>query len=369
MQMSDYRSNTAPHRPDDAHVLVRDLSKRHPGMDRPAVDGVGFALPKGEMLALLGPSGCGKTTLLRMIAGLIDSSAGSIRVGGRDMAGVPVHARNMGMVFQSYALFPHLSVAENVAFGLEMRRVPRSERAGRVQRALDLVKLQGMGDRRIGQLSGGQQQRAAIARALVIEPELLLLDEPLSNLDAKLRDEMREELREIQARTGVTTLFVTHDQDEALSMADRLAVLSAGRLQQLGTPRQIFEAPASDFVAAFIGSGNFFSGRISAPGMVQVNGLGELRFAGTEPVGQSVRLLVRPHRLKLLAPDQAAPNRFDGRIEHSVYRGQIQSLRVRVGEHALQLDLPTHADLLNYPGERVVIGVEPADVTVIGAGQ
>src|SRR5690606_15676855 len=195
------------------HVIVEQLAKTYPGSDAPSVDHVDFDLEKGEMLALLGPSGCGKTTILRMVAGLVAPSSGRILLNGKDMAQLPVHKRNMGMVFQAYALFPHMNVAENVAFGLEMRGVPKSERAARVERALDLVKLQGYGERRITQLSGGQQQRCAIARSLVIEPDLLLLDEPLSNLDAKLRDEMREEIRDIQARTGVTAIFVTHDQD------------------------------------------------------------------------------------------------------------------------------------------------------------
>ncbi len=354
--------------PEAPHVLVQGLGKHHPGMARPAVEEVGFALRKGEMLALLGPSGCGKTTILRMIAGLTAPSAGRIEVGGRDLTDVPVHARNIGMVFQSYALFPHLSVAENVAFGLRMRQVARGDRAARVRQALALVKLDGLGERRIGQLSGGQQQRAAIARALVIEPELLLLDEPLSNLDARLRDQMREEIREIQARTGVTTLFVTHDQDEALSMADRLAVLSAGRLEQLGTPREIFEAPASDFVAAFIGSGNFFAAHATAPGVAQVEGLGELHHEGGVPPPGPLRLMVRPHRFRLLADTQAAVNRFAGTIEQVVYRGQVQSLRVRVGSHVLQVDLPTHAGVAYRAGEGVSLGVAPADVTRVGSG-
>jgi len=256
----------------DHHVEIEQLVKTYPGAQKPSVDRVSFSLPRGEMLALLGPSGCGKTTILRMIAGLIAPTSGAIRIDGRDVSAIPVHKRNMGMVFQSYALFPHMTVARNVSFGLEMRKVGKTEIEERVKKALDLVKLTGLGERKVSQLSGGQQQRAAIARSLVIEPELLLLDEPLSNLDAKLRDEMRDEIREIQARTGVTAIFVTHDQDEALSMADRLAVMSNGRLEQIGTPREIFDRPQTDFVATFIGAGNFFSGKVREPGVAEVRG-------------------------------------------------------------------------------------------------
>ncbi|BES83603.1 hypothetical protein PEC302107_06060 [Pectobacterium araliae] len=213
----------------DFHVVVEDLVKTYPGAATPSVDRVSFSLPQGEMLALLGPSGCGKTTMLRMIAGLIAPDAGTISLNGRDISAIPVYQRNIGMVFQSYALFPHMTIAQNVAFGLDVRKVGKSERDSRVRKALDLVKLTGLGDRRVSQLSGGQQQRAAIARSLLIEPALLLFDEPLSNLDAKLRDEMRDEIRDIQRRTGVTAIFVTHDQDEALSMADRLVPVLSGK--------------------------------------------------------------------------------------------------------------------------------------------
>lgn len=346
------------------HVIVEQLVKTYPGSGAPSVDHVDFDLEKGEMLALLGPSGCGKTTILRMVAGLITPTSGRIQLNGQDIAQTPVHRRNMGMVFQSYALFPHMSVAENVAFGLQMRGVPKQDRAAQVERALDLVKLKGFGDRRITQLSGGQQQRCAIARSLVIEPDLLLLDEPLSNLDAKLRDEMREEIRDIQSRTGVTAIFVTHDQDEALSMADRLAVMSAGRIEQIGSPRAIFDRPANEFVANFIGAGNFLTGRVIAPHTAEIPGLGRIGFGQDAAVGSDVRLLVRPHRFTLGA---RAENSFSGTVKHLVYRGDVLTLDVEIGSRSFIVDLPTHAGTLPQRGDTITLGVAPDDVTVIGA--
>jgi len=346
------------------HVIVERLVKTYSGAGAPSVDHVDFDLDQGEMLALLGPSGCGKTTILRMVAGLITPTGGRIMLDGRDMSQIPVHRRNMGMVFQAYALFPHMSVAENVAFGLEMRGVPKVDRASRVERALDLVKLKGYGERRITQLSGGQQQRCAIARSLVIEPQLLLLDEPLSNLDAKLRDEMREEIRDIQARTGVTAIFVTHDQDEALSMADRLAVMSAGKIEQIGTPRQIFDQPVTEFVANFIGAGNFLNGTAVEPRVAAVSGMGTIAVGQDLSVGQDVRLLVRPHRLVVNGPGE---NTFEGTVKHLVYRGDMLTLNVSVGEHLFTVDLPTHAGILPERGDKVTLAVARGDVTVIGA--
>jgi putative spermidine/putrescine transport system ATP-binding protein len=349
----------------DHHVVIDNLVKTYSGAQKPSVDHVSFSLPRGEMLALLGPSGCGKTTILRMIAGLIAPTSGAIRLDGRDVSSIPVYKRNMGMVFQAYALFPHMTVSQNISFGLEMRNIGRAEREERVKKALDLVKLTGLGERRVSQLSGGQQQRAAIARSLVIEPELLLLDEPLSNLDAKLRDEMRDEIREIQSRTGVTAIFVTHDQDEALSMADRLAVMSAGKLEQIGTPREIFDRPQTDFVASFIGAGNFLTARVAEPGLAVVDGLGSLRIAGDVPAGAGVRLMIRPHRL-LLSRDAGQPNRLAGIVEHLVYRGQIMTVTVRCGEKRLQADLPTHAGNLPDKGSELTLTVAPEDVTLVG---
>ncbi|MGU3575588.1 ABC transporter ATP-binding protein [Brucellaceae bacterium C25G] len=346
----------------DHHLEIDNLVKTYPGALKPSVNHVSLSLPRGEMLALLGPSGCGKTTILRMIAGLIPVTSGEIRLDGRDISDIPVYKRNMGMVFQAYALFPHMTIAENISFGLEMRGIGKAERTERVAKALDLVKLTGYGERRVSQLSGGQQQRAAIARSLVIEPALLLFDEPLSNLDAKLRDEMRDEIRDIQNRTGVTSIFVTHDQDEALSMADRLAVMSEGHLEQIGTPREIFDKPRTDFVASFIGGGSFFTGTVTSSGQAEIAGLGTLHFHGDAPVGTTARLLVRPHRFVV----GEGINAFSGVVEHVVYRGQMLTITVRVGDHLLQADLPTHSTALPVKGETVTLKVAPEDVTLVG---
>lgn len=252
------------------HLSVENLAVRYGGQI--AVDGVSFSAAKGEFLTLLGPSGCGKTTILRAIAGFVTVSAGSIRIEGRDIAGQPPHRRNIGMVFQSYALFPHLTVLENVAFGLRMRAIPRGQREKRAMSALGMVGLADFSSRYPVQLSGGQQQRVALARAIAIEPAILLLDEPLSNLDANLRAELRQEIRILQKSLAITTLLVTHDQQEALAVSDRIAVLNHGRLVEIGTPQALCEAPKQSFAAAFIGArtvipGSVRGGVFTAPGL------------------------------------------------------------------------------------------------------
>ena len=250
----------APPRARSTTVRLNELSKHYGA--QPAVDALSLTIEPGSMLALLGPSGCGKTTCLRMIAGLVQPSSGEIFIDGKRITGTPVHRRNIGMLFQNYALFPHMTVAENVAFGLEARRRPRAETATRVAGALELVQLDGYADRMPSQLSGGQQQRVALARCLVVEPSLLLLDEPLGALDKSLRESMQVELRALQQRLGITTIMVTHDQDEALTLADRVAIMRAGRLEQLGSPAEVYQTPATRFVAGFIGVSNFFRGRV-----------------------------------------------------------------------------------------------------------
>src|SRR3954468_647380 len=231
-----------------------------------AVVGVDLEVREGEFMTLLGPSGCGKTTTLGLIAGFFAPTHGEIYVDGRAVAGLPPFRRDIGVVFQDYALFPHLTAAQNVAFGLRMRNLPAPDIAARVREALELVQLSGLGERRPLELSGGQRQRVALARALVIRPAILLLDEPLSNLDLKLREEMRVEIAELQRRLKITTVFVTHDQGEALVMSDRVAVMNAGVIEQIGAPADIYERPASRFVAEFIGRMNFFPGRIASEG-------------------------------------------------------------------------------------------------------
>jgi len=264
-----------------------------------AVRDFSLAVANGELLALLGPSGCGKTTTLRMIAGFILPSAGEIRIGGRNVTAEPPYRRSTGMVFQGYALFPHMSVAQNVAFGLEMRGLPKQEIAARVADALRLVRLSGFEPRYPRELSGGQQQRVALARALVVNPDVLLLDEPLSNLDAKLRQEVRLEIRQLQRELGLTTVFVTHDQEEALTVADRLAVMDHGVIAQVGTPRELYDQPRSAFVADFIGKSNFFEGEIAGPGVFRTRSGLCIHFAGEGRPGVSV-LAVRPERMEIL---------------------------------------------------------------------
>ena len=242
--------------------------------DFKAVDDVSLDIADGEFLVLLGPSGCGKTTTLRIVAGFIEPTSGSVRLGERDITALPPWKRNAGLVFQSYALFPHMTVAENVAFGLEMRKMPKAEMAPKITEALRLVRLDHLGDRLPRQLSGGQQQRVALARALVFRPDVLLLDEPLSNLDAKLRQDVRVEIRELQRKLGLTTVMVTHDQEEALTMADRLVVMSEGRIRQIGSQQDLYERPAEKFVADFVGRSTFIDGRMDGPGrFVSAGGL------------------------------------------------------------------------------------------------
>ena len=322
-----------------AHLELAEVVKDY-GSVR-AVDRVSLALEQGERVALLGPSGCGKTTTLNMIAGFLEPDAGTIRIAGRDVARVPAHRRNTGMVFQSYALFPHLTVWDNVLFGLRMRKVPRAEAEPRVRQALETVRLGALGDRYPRQLSGGQQQRVALARALVVRPEILLLDEPLSNLDAKLRMEMRVELVEILAKVGITTVFVTHDQEEALSLADRVVVMNEGRVEQAGTPSEVYERPATPFVARFLGESNVLPGRV-----VERNGRGIVceidggfLVRSDRPIeaapGTPVEVIVRAERLRLAEAPAGLENAFAARVEHVMYLGGDIRYVVRLGGHRL----------------------------------
>ncbi len=302
-----------------SYLELSGLQKRY--RDTVAVDDVSVSVARGESVALLGPSGCGKTTTLRMLAGLVAPDRGAIRLDGGEITRLPAHRRNMGYVFQSYALFPHLSVARNVAFGLEERGVARAEITRRVGEALALVRLSGLDQRRPRELSGGQQQRVALARALVIRPAVLLLDESLSNLDAKLRDAMRHEIRGIQRSLGITTLFVTHDQVEALTMCDRIAVMDRGRIAQIGAPEDIYERPATRFVAEFVGRANVLPATRDAQGRVAVWGA---PLPVTSPGAGEIDLFVRPQRIRLVPVSEPVAEGMaclKGRVARSVFIG------------------------------------------------
>jgi putative spermidine/putrescine transport system ATP-binding protein len=307
-----------------ARLELINLSKRY-GEHR-VVAGVTLDVADGEFVVLLGPSGCGKTTTLRMIAGFVEPTAGATRIGGVDVTDLPPWHRNTGMVFQSYALFPHMTVAENVAFGLEMRKLAKAEIAARAQEALRLVRLAGFAERLPRQLSGGQQQRVALARSLAIRPDVLLLDEPLSNLDAKLREEVRIEIRELQRQLGLTTIMVTHDQEEALTVADRLVVMAEGEIRQIGSQRDLYERPTDPFVAGFVGRSTFLQGRVTAPGEFET--AGGLRLKCRDGVTGAAALVLRPERLSLGA--SGMDNRLSGRVEFVSYLGAVLELHVRL---------------------------------------
>ncbi|KAF1044486.1 ABC transporter ATP-binding protein [Xylophilus sp.] len=316
-----------------ADVSLRGLSKRF--KDATVVHDFSLDIANGELVALLGPSGCGKTTVLRMLAGFESPDQGQVLIGGRDVTHVEPQRRNTAMVFQRYALFPHLTVQQNVAFGLEMRDVPRAAREARIGEVLKLVRLQGYSARLPHQLSGGQQQRVAIARALAIEPDVLLLDEPLSNLDAKLRAEVREEIRALQRSLGLTTLLVTHDQEEAMTMADRVVVIRQGRIEQVGSPGEVYGAPANRYVAGFVGRMNFFEG---APGNGRFLSQGGIALQVPAQAVDASIIGVRPERIRLsvpgdstFRPEDAGANRVPVRVRSLVFLGAAVEVHVRTG--------------------------------------
>ncbi|ODP33919.1 ABC transporter ATP-binding protein [Pandoraea sp. ISTKB] len=310
-----------------ANVSLRSLRKQYG--NAAAVADFSLEIDEGELVAFLGPSGCGKTTTLRMVAGFVEPTAGEIWIGGKEVSRLPPHRRNTGMVFQRYALFPHMTVAENVAFGLEMRRVSSADRATRIREALDMVRLSALADRYPRQLSGGQQQRVAIARALAIRPDVFLLDEPLSNLDAKLRTEVREEIRALQRRLGLTTIFVTHDQEEALAIADRLAVMHDGCVQQIGTADALYERPANPFVANFLGKMNFLAGQMQDGHFVTAKGE-RLALAGTTADGaMPTSLGIRPERLRLTDAPAPTDTALPVTVDQTIYLGSTLELRLK----------------------------------------
>jgi spermidine/putrescine transport system ATP-binding protein len=319
-----------------------------------AVDGVTLEIPSGSFFALLGPSGCGKTTTLRMIGGFEQPDAGAIYLGDRDVVGLPPYRRDVNTVFQSYALFPHLSIFENVAFGLRRRGVNGNEVKTRVNDMLELVGLEGVGKRRPRQLSGGQQQRVALARALVNRPQVLLLDEPLGALDLKLRKQMQLELKGIQHELGLTFVHVTHDQEEAMTMADAIAVMNHGRIEQLGEPTELYERPATAFVAGFLGVSNLLAGRVTVPDRVRLDAGAEV---GAPTGGRTgdVRVGVRPEKLRL-GPPQKGENTLSGTVKETAYVGVATQYVVSTGAG----DLVVYAQ--NSDGTRAL---RPGDVALL----
>ncbi|WP_067141162.1 ABC transporter ATP-binding protein [Microtetraspora malaysiensis] len=341
-----------------ARVELRGLHRRFGGTV--ALDGLDLAAEPGELLALLGPSGCGKTTALRCVAGFEHPDEGAVLIDGRDITGVPANRRDAGMVFQSYSLFPNLNARDNVAFGLRVRKVAAAKRHARAQELLELVGLPTVGERYPHQLSGGQQQRVAIARALALEPRVLLLDEPLSALDAKVRGALREEIRRLQLSLGITTIFVTHDQEEALSVADRVAVLRAGRLEQVAAPATLYDRPATPFVAEFVGTMNHVPGAASGE---RVTVLGQTLPVDGPPVHGPVDVLVRPEAV--LATPSAEGT---ATVVASSFRGSIARLRVQLADGAeLLADVPGHDSVRLAPGVTVTVAFVDRPVLVSAA--
>lgn len=335
-----------------------------------AVDGASLSAENGEIIALLGPSGCGKTTTLRLIAGFEKLEGGQILVGGDNIAGLPPFRRDIGLVFQDYALFPHMTVRQNVDYGMRQRDISRADSEKRRRDLLRLVRLEGLEDRRPAALSGGQQQRVALARALAISPKLLLLDEPLSNLDAKLREALRVELREILRTVGMTTLVVTHDQMEAIGIADRIALMNLGRIVQVGTPREIYEEPSTRFVAEFIGQSLWFTGRFEPDGSLQGRFAADdgLTFMAAPPVVAASRygLSIRPEHVHLGARASDV-NRFGAIVERVDFFGAELILRCRLGAKGRAVAIPIRSDdsAIPNPGDRIELGVALARCRVV----
>jgi len=317
-----------------ADVEARDLCKTY--ATAVAVDHVSFQVEQKQFFSLLGPSGCGKTTTLRMIAGFVEPSSGEVILKGRVVNDLPPFKRSIGMVFQNLALFPHMNVRRNLAFGLKMKKFPESEIEPRTRKILDLVDLPGFEDRRISQLSGGQMQRVALARALISDPDVLLLDEPLGALDLKLRLQLQVELKQLQQRVGTTFIYVTHDQGEALTMSDTIAVMNAGRIMQIGDPLEIYEKPKNKFVADFIGETNLLEGKCVSQDRVTCQTYDMSVFANDDLVGKNVRISIRPEKIMLgKRIPEGVENRFKGTVEERFFKGSVMMYKIRIGEQAL----------------------------------
>jgi iron(III) transport system ATP-binding protein len=345
-----------------------------------AAQDVSFEVPQGRLFTLLGPSGCGKTTTLRSIAGLERPRAGEISVGGQVIYSsgkdvfIPPNRRGLGMVFQSYAIWPHMSVFDNAAFPLQVAKksIPRKAIQERVHRVLKVVALDEMADREATKLSGGQQQRLALARALVLEPPLLLLDEPLSNLDAKLRERMRFELKRLQRELGITTVYVTHDQSEALALSHSIAVMNAGRIEQLGSPREVYERPRNQFVADFVGTTNFVKGTVSgadsAPGFYRIAAeVGNLKARGLDSLkaGEEVVLSIRPEDIELFERPQDGENTYEATVDQKVFLGEFIDFQVKIGGRSVQSR--AHPSLRTPVGERLHVRINPEKCVALKA--
>jgi putative spermidine/putrescine transport system ATP-binding protein len=341
-------------------VRLESLQRRYAGVT--ALDGLNLTMAPGELVALLGPSGCGKTTALRLVAGLEQADGGRVVVGGEDVTGQPTNKRDVGMVFQAYSLFPHMTAWQNVAFGLQMRKVDAGQRRRRAGEMLELVGLSGYADRFAHQLSGGQQQRVALARALAIQPKVLLLDEPLSALDAKVRARLRDEIRRVQLEIGITTLFVTHDQEEALAIADRVGVMHSGRIEQLGPPTAIYSRPATPFVAEFVGLTNRLPGVVRR-GSVEVRGASIPLVQPDAADGPAVAL-VRPEAVTIASDGEAATGPLVGTVIATAFLGATSRVTVDLGDVTVLAQLPT-SEASAYPaGTRVRLALRPDPVLI-----
>jgi iron(III) transport system ATP-binding protein len=316
-------------------ILIQSITKDFGSFDDPrglfrAVDSVSLEIREGELVTLLGPSGCGKTTLLRMLAGFEDPTSGDILFGNRRMNDVPPNKRSAAMVFQSYAIFPHLNVRDNIAFGLKLQELPRKEIRERTEKAMELVGLEGLEDRQPNQLSGGQQQRVALARAVIMEPSVLLFDEPLSNLDAKLREQMRVDIRNLQQRLGITSIYVTHDQIEAMSISDRVVVMNRGRIEQIGSPRELYARPVNRFVASFIGKAAFLDATRDSSGIWTLLGKSWKPEAKSPSEPGQYSVMIRPEAVRLSSRTSSESGNFTGKILRATYLGSLMEYEVNL---------------------------------------
>ncbi len=341
-------------------VRLEDLRRHYAGVS--ALNGLSLTLAPGELVALLGPSGCGKTTALRLVAGLEEANSGRVVFGGEDVTNLPANKREIGMVFQAYSLFPHMTAMQNVAFGLQLHKVGAAERRKRAAETLELVGLSAHANKFAHQLSGGQQQRVALARALAIQPKVLLLDEPLSALDAKVRSRLRDEIRRVQLEVGITTLFVTHDQEEALAIADRVGVMNAGRIEQLGPPVEVYSRPATPFVASFVGLTNRLAGVVRG-GAVDVRGTRLPLVQPEAPDGPAVAL-VRPEAVTLTTDGQLASGPLVGIVIATAFLGATSRVTVDLGDVTVLAQLPTSEASALTAGTRVRLALRPDPVLI-----